>query len=126
MKPELQDALFARYPELFKTKDSPDSLVGAFGLEVGDGWYDLLDVLFSQLQSHDVTLAQVKEKYGRLRVYLDSYPESRDAIDAIIETCETLSGRICENCGNKGKIRGKGWLVTLCDSCSAKERASWT
>lgn len=48
MKEELQKTLIEKYPTLFKAKNDPYSSM-QFGLEVGDGWYNLLDTTFSAL-----------------------------------------------------------------------------
>ena len=46
MKQELEDKLIKKYPEIFKDcyKSARESCM-AWGLEVGDGWYDLIDRL---------------------------------------------------------------------------------
>ena len=40
-----------------------------------------------------------------------------DYTDGMIAMAESMSGKICELCGNKGKIINDGWLKTRCDSC---------
>lgn len=77
----------------------------------------LLFVAARQLEALDQGLkaAQVKEKYGTLRFYLDAYtPES----EAIIEQAEKRSAETCEVCGNFGELRAvRGWYTTRCDEC---------
>ncbi len=62
---------------------------------------------------------QIKEKFGGLRFYTSGIPvEISDEIHGVIEACESLSGVICEDCGNKGKsISVGGWIRTLCRNC---------
>lgn len=55
---------------------------------------------------------QVKEKFGGLRFYT-TY--ANDEIHGAISFAETLSFRICETCGNPGKVFRKSWIVTRCE-----------
>ena len=61
-----------------------------------------------------VTLDQVKEKFGTLRFY---YSGGDDVIDGMVRMAESMSGVICENCGNPGDRRGGGWVHTYCTPC---------
>jgi hypothetical protein len=58
-----------------------------------------------------VTLDQVKEKFGTLRFY---YSGGDDYISGLVSMAESMSGVTCETCGNPGKTVGGGWLTTLC------------
>lgn len=58
-----------------------------------------------------VTLDQVKEKFGTLRFY---YTGGDDAIDGMVTMAESMSGVTCEECGNPGKRVGGGWVTTIC------------
>ena len=111
MKPELEQQLKDKYPGLYN-----DTL---WGFECGDGWYKLIDELSSCIVSYkqDVIADQVKEKFGQLRFYTNY---SDRYIDGMITLAEHMSARICEQCGSEGKMRGGGWIVTLCDK-HAKE-----
>jgi hypothetical protein len=60
------------------------------------------------------TSSQLKEKYGTGRWY---FTFSDPIIDAAIEEFETASETTCEECGEPGKLRGKGWYYTACDNC---------
>ena len=42
------------------------------------------------------------------------------AID-VINYYEEESFKVCEVCGKKGRLRGHGWMATLCDECSRKK-----
>lgn len=61
---------------------------------------------------HKVKVAQVKEKFGSLRFYING---ADDTIFGMISLAETMSTRTCEVCGDKGKIKAGGWIKTLCD-----------
>lgn len=58
-----------------------------------------------------VTLDQVKEKFGTLRFY---YSGGDDVIDGMVRMAESMSAVTCEECGNPGKQVGGGWITTLC------------
>ena len=116
MSPELQKQLVEKYPKLFPEgpfwgAESP------WGFECGDGWYDLIDYLCGALLTYtygdeEIYVDQVKEKFGRLRFYLS---REDDVMHGMVSMAEHMSGQICEVCGNRGKMRTKGWMVTLCD-----------
>ena len=68
-----------------------------------------------------VTLDQVKEKFGTLRFY---YSGGDDRIDGMVSLAESLTGVTCESCGNVGERRGGGWVHTYCTPCEeARELA---
>ena len=56
---------------------------------------------------------QVKEKFGTLRFYTTVANERQDAAIAF---AESLSGHICEVCGDRGRRRSTGWIQTLCNT----------
>lgn len=76
MKTELQKKLFDKYPIIFQDRNKPmTETCMCWGVDTGDGWYNLIDKLCSELmyisKKHDVIIIadQVKEKYGTLRFY---------------------------------------------------------
>ncbi|GAA1482645.1 hypothetical protein GCM10009624_30850 [Gordonia sinesedis] len=91
------------------------------------GWYPLLSRLHRQLTSvtSDFTYAQIKEKYGTLRCYLN-YGETvddftRSVCDALIDASTDESSKVCELCGNCGSLRtDRVLLKTLCDACRGR------
>ena len=116
--------LIGRYPILYQGHEWPlTQNLMAFGFECGDGWFKIIDQLSADITALDkrdgtTTIAtQVKEKFGGLRFYIQS---GSDAVFALIDEAEALSERTCEMCGEPGKLRGKGWVSTLCDACWAK------
>ncbi|MEX3949823.1 hypothetical protein AB4Y40_18985 [Paraburkholderia sp. EG287B] len=131
MRDELQKTLRDRYPLIFRSALPPRDPCGpapdpfpVWGFECGDGWFDLLDALALNLQhattsagAPQVVAVQVKQKFGVLRFYADG---ADDRQRAMIELAETMTGRICEVCGNKGKLVSKnGWMMTRCPAHSA-------
>jgi len=65
-----------------------------------------------------VTLDQVKEKFGTLRFY---YTGGDDEISGMVRMAEGMSGVICEECGAPGKRRGSDWIYTACDAHTKPE-----
>lgn len=61
---------------------------------------------------HQVVAVQVKEKFGTLRFYYDG---GDDYVRGLVSMAEWASANICEMCGERGKIRGTGWVYVACD-----------
>jgi hypothetical protein len=65
-----------------------------------------------------VTLDQVKEKFGTLRFY---YQGGDDYIRGMVSLAESLSGVTCESCGNPSEVQNVGgWMRSICNSCEEK------
>ena len=93
--------------------------------ECGEGWYDLLDELMTDLEREmakteaSIKVRQIKEKFGGLRFYADTSSSFKQAfsLNDLIIAAEDKSFSICEICGQEGELRRKnGWLRTLCVS----------
>jgi len=133
MSPEKDAELVRKYPMLYAQREGRMSeTCMCWGFECDDGWYSLIDELSARLEGLNREIAsggglpieacQVKEKFGTLRFYTDAVPgEHSDQVEKWIEEAEEKSARTCEHCGNPGKTRGGGWIMTLCEDC-AKER----
>jgi hypothetical protein len=101
------------------------------GFACGEGWWPILEALCSQIQHHidwknkttevvaQVTVGQIKEKFGGLRFY---YSGGDDTIDGMVTMAETWAGNTCETCGAPGKSREGGWIKTLCDHHEAERQ----
>ena len=125
MKQELDEYLCKVYPKIFanRHKDMTETAM-CWGFECGDGWYNIINTLCANIQSHidwknknevlvpQVTVDQVKEKFGGLRFY---YEGGDDVIDGMVRMAEGMSEVTCEVCGKPGKSRGNGWIRTLCE-----------
>lgn len=127
MKQELQDKLVEKYPKIFaEVGSTPQQSCMAWGLCVGDGWYWIIDKLCRSLQydtdknNHpQVVSAQVKEKFGGLRFYINCGSDQQHEIIAFVES---LTFDICEYCGTTEDVSQSktGWIKTLCDECRGK------
>ncbi len=127
MNKELTKKLYTDFPKIFHYNrgDIHDPMLPmAFGFECGDGWYGIINHCCKMLQYDvdknkkiQVTAAQVKEKFGSLRFYIDGGSEkSYDIIDFF----ESLSFIICEACGSSNattEISSTGWVRTRCKNC---------
>lgn len=133
MKEELDKKLCEKYPKIFKNRNgSMQETCMCWGFSHDDGWYDIIDSLCASIQNHinnkryqfremsqedfdeehQVVAAQVKEKFGGLRFYVDG---GDDWVYGAISMAESMSYRTCEVCGAPGKTRGTGWVRTTCD-----------
>ncbi len=133
MNKRSQNYLFKRFEQFFPSIEqrTPDKSCMAFGFNVGDGWYPLVKTLLEEIEMyskmfpiHFMTfqIAQVKEKFGGLRVYFRG-----DLVDDILveemwkltTDAELKSFNICEDCGKPGMLRkDRPWFRTLCNKCS--------
>jgi len=124
MNKKLDELLCQRYPKMMVNRDK--SMMVTFmcwGFECGDGWFNILDQLMGNIQHHidwknkkeevvaQVTLDQVKEKFGTLRFY---YSGGDDYIDGLVTMAESMSGVTCEECGLPGTQTQGGWIKTAC------------
>lgn len=114
--------------------------------DVFAGWGPLLDELHQELITirPNYEVAQVKEKWGLLRVYIEGTPIQVDAtgpqgllhfsiddtatddnweeVQTIIDRYEEKSGTICEYCGGEGELNQAGyWWKTMCPSCEVDQ-----
>lgn len=69
-----------------------------------------------------VVAVQVKEKFGGLRFYIDG---GDSYAHGVIDMAERMSYKICEICGQPGRVRGPGWHVTVCEQ-HARLHDKWT
>ena len=142
MSPKLELQLKEKYPKILK--DMYGDMMKTcmhFGIETGDGWYNLLDGLLHNIQRYcdkpernvQLVAAQIKTKFGDLRFYFDLHSKYGDGFEyvsnesdynvfyALINYAEDLSAVTCEICGNKAKTFHMGWHGTYCEH-HAQER----
>jgi len=129
MNKEKELELAKRHPVLLnKKKIDGREPFASFGCECGDGWFSLLDNLMTEIDNEAlsvfVNVAQIKEKFGTLRFYVN-FDKCEDVdyekVYKIIQNYEEVSETTCEVCGKPGTLRGGGWLRTLCDDCETKK-----
>lgn len=95
MSPQIA-LLEQRYPTLFTSVP--------FGVECGDGWFDIIDRLSAKLEpltsrqpgGERMTLTQIKEKFGTLRYYVSYVPDGHEEyVYEQINAAEKESARTC-------------------------------
>ena len=73
---------------------------------------ELIDLPLREIKEcPQVTLDQVKEKFGTLRFY---YSGGDDYISGLVSMAESMSGVTCETCGKPGTQTSGGWIKTVC------------
>ena len=107
----------SKLPEAIRDRVDPNDPCWSY---VPDGWREIVVKLDTELRAvdPDYTLAQVKEKFGGLRYYVDFSEQCTDTEKAyeILDKYEQMSVTICDMCGKQGKHRSKdGWLATRCE-----------
>jgi Zn finger protein HypA/HybF involved in hydrogenase expression len=123
---ERRKALQGKYRFLTPT-DLMEGLM-AFGFECADGWLDILEDLFENINKIverdnliEFQVVQVKEKFGRLCVYTRN---THKEIEQLIREAEKKAAVTCEDCGAKGETQEIGhWYRTQCPVCHSKRLA---
>lgn len=129
MEKKLEESLRAKYPEILRDLGGdPSRTCMAWGIECGEGWYDLLDGMMEKIRRicldstaagrpMEVVADQIKEKFGTLCFYYHEVGSSATVsgiLSDIVSSAERRSSQICEVCGRHGaRCRRGGWLKTL-------------
>lgn len=128
MRDELDKELCERFPKIFAKRNGATAML--WGFECGDGWHPIIFSLCSNIQTYldwvnrketvvqQVVADQVKEKFGGLRFY---YTGGDERIMGLVSMAESWAAQTCEVCGARGRLRGKGWLYTACDTHTKPE-----
>jgi hypothetical protein len=110
MRKELEQKLICRWPGWFDLEACPTSSAMGRGFECGDGWFNIIWHLCSDLEplvteleretGERFSVVQVKQKFGTLRIYVSRHA---DAIDERIEAAALETSHTCEVCGRPGR-----------------------
>lgn len=122
MKNQINEKLRKAYPLLMNQDNHGRTPFNLFGIEIGPGW---LPVVFEflgfcedlqQKTGKAVSISQIKEKFGTLRIYCNLPCESME--EHIIETLfELQSSQICDICGEPGRLGNEtGYWCTRCEN----------
>lgn len=142
MNKHLEKYFVETYPKIFSEMYGPvDKTCMHWGIDCGDGWFNLLDSLCYKIQYRidnrvndlksgyvtqgefdlipQVVAKQVKEKFGTLHFY---YKGGDNTINSYIEMAESLSAFICEDCGLSDLSLGSttNWIRNLCPKCAKR------
>jgi hypothetical protein len=84
---------------------------------VPEGWGSLLEKLLEDLSklSVEISVLQIKEKFGGLRFYYHALGADNDEAVALVEEAESKSVNLCVVCGKPGTMRYGGWISPYCD-----------
>lgn len=115
-----KDDLVADFPGVFDT--------GRY-FDVGIGWLPLVQAFVQEALPHDpsLTVHELKEKFGSLRIWSDTEVTAARLAKA---KAEIKSGYVCEACGAAGWIRRPppdrmAWWRCLCDEHASEDQRSW-
>jgi hypothetical protein len=132
MSPDKTKQLVEICPEIFQKEDKDPRGPLDFYFQCHDGWFDILKECISEIKSiidsrkfdfseFSPKVAQIKEKYGALRFYLEGPLDmsASDALHDVIDAAEAKSLKVCEICGDKGSsmVTPNRWIVCRCKKC---------
>jgi hypothetical protein len=97
--------------------------LASWGIDIVAGWREVLERLLERLEMAIAAqpgderdrfrVLQIKEKYGRLTVYLAS--EGTPEMEAALEAATEESALTCEVCGASGRLaKREAWWSTRC------------
>ncbi|ETX26521.1 hypothetical protein RISW2_22980 [Roseivivax isoporae LMG 25204] len=105
------DELLKRHSAVIST--SRRAPISGWGIECGPGWHEIIDDALTEISKIGrYQVVQIKEKSGRLRIYMTRYD---DTIHEIVERAERRSLLTCEVCGRPGQLRQCGAAMVRCD-----------
>jgi len=115
------DKLLKDFPKLYSGYyEGMQHTCMCWGFSCGDGWYDLIYKLSTDLVAIDPNLkaTQVKEKFGGLRFYTEGYDRN---VQIVISRAEEESYKTCEECGSTEDVtQTKGYIISLCPKCKVE------
>ncbi len=125
MNLELDKKICSDFPKMFVNRNADKTQTAmCWGFDCGDGWYDLIYTLCETIQRYidqnsgpdreipQVVVDQVKEKFGTLRFYTTGGDR---LTRGMIWFAESMSSKLCETCGEPGKLQTGGWYYTACE-----------
>ena len=132
----LSDRLITAFPHLYRTWQGRDMLEvwrTRQDFECGNGWFDLLWQLSTQLEALLAALPEtergayaptnVKEKFGGLRFYMT---KNTPEMERAISWGEGQSMRTCEQCGETGaRVEQEGMIRTCCAGHTPPGSVPW-
>jgi type IV secretion system protein VirD4 len=121
-------AAASKYPKTFKENSASGTPIDLS--MIGSGWHGLVLPIINEInlynekhQGKEITIGQIKEKFGTLGFYASGSPEY---IEGMIAKAEKESVYICEICGARGTLTQiNGLWATLCEHhIQAKKEAN--
>lgn len=94
----------------------PDGWRIAFGEQMVE---EISNILKKANFENDYNIVQIKEKWGGLRWYDTGAPsEIYDELQECIAKYESLSQKICIECGAPAVGQSNGWIMPFCQKCA--------
>jgi hypothetical protein len=127
MNRNLERDLQSRFPGFFRDLYGDPRETGmTHGCDFTDGCYRIVERLCEALEPvapPEFKFVQVKEKFGRLRIYATN---DSDETSRLIRQAQEESLNFCEQCGATEGVTtgGTGRIRTLCRSCREETRAN--
>ena len=93
------------------------------GVSLPPGWMPIyIDAARSmekiaKSMGYSFSVAQVKQKFGELRVYIESLEKNETAHSAlctVLQSAGSLCAKTCEYCGRPGELGGDTWIRVTC------------
>lgn len=101
------------YPDLIKERN--------LGCSTPAAWKPYIEHMLSRIRGlgTDLTILQMKEKFGGLRVYFDGVSDN-EGLYPIVEEAGMEVTTVCAVCGSKHNVKygtraNSGWWLYLCD-----------
>ena len=104
-----------------------------FGWEIGEGWFKIVEPVVKSIEEYNsqskggnIEIAQIKEKWGGLEIYLHFDGVPSDVVkkfNDMVAAAREEASHTCEDCGTKknvGMIINK-WYRTVCQECAEKQ-----
>lgn len=123
------------FPRLLRKSVAHHSPLQFRGIEAGDGWYEIIRQLLSEIEAKSIStgiskrkwprVLQIKEKFGILSFYIDisAFNEADlDLVGMMISAATGKSMKTCEECGAPGTLHKSGWMHVKCPDCEAALR----
>ena len=116
MKKELDEALCAKYPLIFKDRHADMRTTAmCWGLDCGDGWYNIIDVLCGLLTSDyrhaETDYKSIKDKLGKPRWEFDKKIVTQENIDESKAKMEEEAAKVSVAVQVKEKFGGLRFYV---------------
>ena len=126
---EFDKEIMNEFPTLFPVNENTKrNTVMLYGLECDAGWNSIIKETLSKLSYFPIIIAQIKQKFGGLRIYWEpnkdvhGEKEDFDKVREIIFEADKKASNTCEWCGKPGSTKGsKNWIRVLCPECRENE-----
>lgn len=109
-------ALYENYKQYFSEN--------FWGFDIPDSWLyavrkflELVD--FHSKYNYNITIFQIKEKFGKLRIYAETDSDNKDLLTDMISYVKGITDHTCSRCGKMQRDlqANTGWITYLCDEC---------